>query len=101
MRKQIAENCQPRQANQARMGNHSRPSNKMIDDVLSHLANKKGGLTVLNDAVKEARSNWARHAAKALWEKSGGAALAISPRILETSRGSATCPCCDHRKIPV
>lgn len=69
MRKQIAENCQPRQAKQARMGNHSQPSNKMIDDVLSHLANKKGGLTVLNDAVKEARSNWARHAAKALWEK--------------------------------
>jgi hypothetical protein len=69
MRKQIAENCQPRQAKQARMGNHSRPSNKMIDDVLNYLANKKGGLTALNDAVKEARSNWARHAAKALWEK--------------------------------
>jgi hypothetical protein len=69
MRKQIAENCQPRQANQARMGNHSRPSNKMIDDVLNYLANRRGGLTQLNDAVKEARSNWARHAAKALWEK--------------------------------
>jgi hypothetical protein len=69
MRKQIAENCQPRQSLQARMGNRSHPSNKMIDDVLSYLANKRGGLTVLNDAVKEARSNWARHAAKALWEK--------------------------------
>jgi hypothetical protein len=27
---------------------------------------------VLNDAVKEARSKWARHAAKALWEKKRG-----------------------------
>jgi hypothetical protein len=69
MRKQIAENCQPRQGNQARMGNRSHLCSKTIDDVLNYLANKKGGLTVLNDAVKEARSNWARHAAKALWEK--------------------------------
>jgi hypothetical protein len=69
MSKQIAEHCQPRQGNQARMGNRSHPSNKMIDDVLSYLANKKGGLTVLNNAVKDARSNMARHGAKALWDK--------------------------------
>src|ERR1019366_3164493 len=69
MKKQIAENCQPRQATQARMGNSANLSNKIIDGVLDYLANKKGGLTQLNDAVKEARSNWARHAAKALWEK--------------------------------
>jgi hypothetical protein len=69
MRKQIAANCKPRQGNQARMGNRSHLSNKMIDDVLNYLANKKGGLTVLNNAVKEARSNMARHGAKALWEK--------------------------------
>jgi hypothetical protein len=65
----IAENFNPRQAYQARPNNHSRLSNKTIDDVLSYLANKKGGLAALNEAVKEARSNWARHAAKALWEK--------------------------------
>jgi hypothetical protein len=69
MRGQIAEHCQPRQGNQARMGNRSHPSNKMIDDALNYLANKKGGLTVLNNAVKEARSNMARAGAKALWEK--------------------------------
>jgi hypothetical protein len=65
MQKQIAENCLPRQPRQARMHNHSRPSQKLIDGVLSYLASKKGGLAKLNDAVKEARSNWARHAAKA------------------------------------
>jgi hypothetical protein len=72
MRKQIAENCQPRQSNQARMGNRSHLSNKTIDDVLSYLANKRGGLTQLNAAVSAARSNWARHAAKALWERKRG-----------------------------
>jgi hypothetical protein len=66
----IAENYNPRQANQARPFNHSHPSNKMIDVVLQYLANnKQGGLARLNDAVKEARSNWARNAAKASWEK--------------------------------
>ena len=69
MQARIAENFLPRQATQARMNNHSHPSNKMVDGVLSYLASTKGGLTQLNDAVKEARSNWARHAAKALWEK--------------------------------
>jgi hypothetical protein len=69
MRKQIAEHCQPRQGNQARMGNRSHPSNKIIDDVLNYLANKRGGMAVLNAAAKQARSNWARHAACALWEK--------------------------------
>jgi hypothetical protein len=59
----ISENYHPRQANQARPFNHSHLSNKMIDGVLSYLANNKpGGLARLNDAVKEARSNWARHA---------------------------------------
>jgi hypothetical protein len=106
MRKQIAENCQPRQAKQGRMGNHSRPSNKMIDDVLNYLANKKGGLTVLNDAVKEARSNWARHAAKALWEKRRACGTGDFAAYLENvsrlsapalrppeERGSAPSPC--------
>jgi hypothetical protein len=73
MRKQIAEHCQPRQGNQARMGNRSHPSNKVIDDVLNYLANKRGGMAVLNAAAKQARSNWARHAAKALWDGKRGA----------------------------
>jgi hypothetical protein len=69
MQAKIAENFNPRQANQARPGNRSHLSNALIDEVLGYLANKTGGLTRLNEAVKEARSNWARHAAKALWEK--------------------------------
>jgi hypothetical protein len=69
MKARIAENFLPRQATQARMGNRSHLSNKIIDEVLSHLANKKGGLCQLRAAVKEARSNMARHGAKALWEK--------------------------------
>jgi hypothetical protein len=69
MRKQISENCQPRQAKQVRMGNRSHMSSKIIDEVLTYLANKRGGMAVINAAAKQARSNWARHAAKALWEK--------------------------------
>jgi hypothetical protein len=69
MQARIAEHCLPRQANQARPNNRSHMSNKMIGDVLSYLANRKGGLTQLRAAVKEARSNMARHGAKALWEK--------------------------------
>jgi hypothetical protein len=65
MQKQIAENCIPRQALQVRMRNHSRPSRKMIDEILSYLASKKGGIARLNEAMNEARSHWARHAAKA------------------------------------
>jgi hypothetical protein len=54
MRKQIAEHCQPRQGNQARMGNHAHPSQKVIDGVVSHLVNRDGGLAILNKAVIEA-----------------------------------------------
>jgi hypothetical protein len=54
MRKQIAEHCQPRQGNQARMGNHAHPSQKVIDSVVSHLVNRDGGLAILNKAVIEA-----------------------------------------------
>jgi hypothetical protein len=68
MRKQIAENCQPRQAKQARMGNSANLSNKIIDGVLDYLANnKKDGLVRLNKATKQARSTLARHAANARW----------------------------------
>jgi hypothetical protein len=79
MQKQIAENCQPRQANQARMNNHSHPSQKLIDDVLSHLESKRGGLAQLRDAVKKAKSNWARRAANALHAKTDQRFGNISP----------------------
>jgi hypothetical protein len=70
MLERIGKNYDPRQANQVRLNNHSHLSQKIIDDVLGHLTNnKKGGLTVLNNAVKEARSNWARRAGKASWGK--------------------------------
>jgi len=69
MLERVAQKYEPRQAQQARPNNRSHLSNKMIDEVLSYLANRKGGLTVLNDAVKQARSNRARRAAKAFWEK--------------------------------
>jgi hypothetical protein len=71
MQKQMAENCQPRQANQARMNNrnHLRPSQQLIDRVLTHLANTNGGLALLNGAAKQARSNWARHAHKVRYGK--------------------------------
>jgi hypothetical protein len=61
----IAENYNPRQANQARPNNnnHLRPSEQLIDRVLTHPANNtNGGLALLNGAAKKARSNWARHA---------------------------------------
>jgi hypothetical protein len=68
----ISENYYPRQANQARMNNenHRRPSQNLIDRVLTHLANNTpGGLTLLNGAAKQARSNWARHAHKVRYGK--------------------------------
>jgi hypothetical protein len=79
MKARIEQNFLPRQGNQARMGNRSNLSTKTIDDVLSYLANKKGGLTTLNLAVKRARSNLSRQAGKE------SAALPIS---LRTRRAS-------------
>jgi hypothetical protein len=70
MQERIAENYNPRQANQARMNNSANLSNKAIDGVLSYLATtKKGGLARLNKAVKEARSNVARRASNAGWAR--------------------------------
>jgi hypothetical protein len=60
MLKRIAENYNPRQANQARLGNSANLSNKFIDSALDYLVNKKGGLARLNKAVKQARANHAR-----------------------------------------
>jgi hypothetical protein len=55
MRSRIAENYLPRQAHQVRPRNNSRMSNKLIDDVLDRLANRKNGLKRLNRAVKQAQ----------------------------------------------
>jgi hypothetical protein len=69
MSQRIAENYNPRQANQARPLNDSRRS-KNVAAVLSYLANNKpGGLTLLNKAVKEAHSNWGRRAQRARCRK--------------------------------
>ncbi len=78
MQKQIAENCQPRQAYQARMNNHSRISQKLVDEVLNHLASKRGGMAQLRSAVKKARSNWARYAAKVKADRCFGS---VSPML--------------------
>jgi hypothetical protein len=56
MLERIAENYLPRQSHQARPNNHSRLSNKIIAEVLDCLANRRGGLAMLNEAVKQARS---------------------------------------------
>ena len=66
MKTRIAENYNPRQANQARTNNrnHTRPSEELIECVLKYLANNThGGLTRLNRAAKQARINWSRQAA--------------------------------------
>jgi hypothetical protein len=65
MQKQIAENCIPRQEKQARPHNQANLDQRTVDRVLIYLTTKKGGIARLHDAVKDARSNWARHAAKA------------------------------------
>ncbi|WP_426433688.1 hypothetical protein [Bradyrhizobium genosp. P] len=64
MSERIAENYNPRQPKQARPNNRNyAPSASLIDRVLQHLSNNTpGGLKLLNDAAKTARSNWARHA---------------------------------------
>jgi len=94
---------EPRQAHQARPNNRSHLSNKIIDEVLGYLANRKGGLTVLNDAVKQARSNLARRAAKAFWEKKRASEFSTYPENVSrigstpslgfrTSRPGSHCP---------
>jgi hypothetical protein len=90
MRQRIAENFLPRQGTQARMGNRSHLSGKMIDEVLSHLASKKGGMTRLNAAVKQAYSNRAQRAAATRKLKRSAGELAVPENV---SRISAPTPC--------
>jgi hypothetical protein len=86
MLERVARNYSPRQANQARMGNRSHLSNQLIDEVLNYLANKKGGLTVLQAAVKKARSNSARRAANILWQKKRECISTSAENVLRISR---------------
>jgi hypothetical protein len=87
MQARIAENFLPRQASQARPG-YRCFSNKMIDGVLNHLANRKGGMARLNAAVKQARSNSARRA----WERRRSTGdLAVPENVSRIS--SAPNPC--------
>jgi hypothetical protein len=79
MLQRVARNYSPRQANQVRMGNRSHLSNKLIAEVLNYLANKKGGLTELQAAVKNARSNSARNAASVRWRKRRECAFSSYP----------------------
>jgi hypothetical protein len=71
MKNQMAENCQPRQANQARKSNrnHARPSEVLIQRVLNYLCNTRGGLARLNNAVNKARDNGILHASNVRWGK--------------------------------
>jgi hypothetical protein len=71
MQNQMAENCQPRQANQARKSNrnHARPSEVLIQRVLNYLCNTRGGLARLNNAVNKARVNGILHASNVRWGK--------------------------------
>jgi hypothetical protein len=89
MQKQIAENCRPRQAHQARPNNQANIDQRTVDRVLIYLTTKKGGLARLRAAVKGARSNWARHAVKARHAKGrqhfGNISLIGAARILPPS----------------
>ena len=95
MQARIAENFNPRQAKQARPGNRSNLSNALIDEVLKHLANKRGGMARLNSALKAARSNWARHAAKARHAK----AKQHSENILQISTIRTLPPPCERAAL--
>jgi hypothetical protein len=69
MKTRIAQNFNPRQAQQVRPHNDANMSNDAIDRVLNYLVNKRGGLIRLNAAVRRARSNCARRAAIAQWKQ--------------------------------
>ena len=69
MQKQIAENCQPRQANQARMSNHASPvSTHLMGRVFKHFS-RLGVKARFRKMSKRQRSEHARHAATQRWIK--------------------------------
>ncbi len=70
MRKWIAENFNPRQANQARPRNEASPAGRhMMGRVFRHFA-KQGGLARMRKMTKAQRTEHQRNAAMARWKKS-------------------------------
>lgn len=69
MAARVAENFLPMHKHQARPSNYAQPSEKAVDSILNHLANKPGGLRRLTEAVKEARSAAARRGHRTRQEK--------------------------------
>lgn len=69
MTQRIAENYNPRQANQARMGNEASPAGThMMGRVFRHFA-KLGGKARMSKMSKEERSKHAQHASNMRWRK--------------------------------
>lgn len=69
MQKQIAENCVPMQANQARNGNHSSPvSTALLSRCFKHLS-RLGVKARMKKMTKKQRSEHARHAINTRWKK--------------------------------
>jgi hypothetical protein len=60
---------EPRNDRQARMNNRSNLSNKLVDEVLNHLAEQRHGQAVLIGALKKARSNRSRRSAQTAAQK--------------------------------
>jgi hypothetical protein len=69
MQKAIAENCQPRQANQARMSNHASPvSTHMMGRVFKHFS-RMGVKARFKKMSKKERIEHARNAANQRWSR--------------------------------
>jgi hypothetical protein len=69
MRKQMAEKCQPRQANQARAGNHASPvGTALMSRVFKHMS-RLGNEARSRKMTKVERKESARHAANARWSR--------------------------------
>ena len=69
MQKQIAENCQPRQANQARANNYASPmGTHQLSRVFKHLS-RLGAKGRMRKMTKAQRSLSAQHAATVRWTK--------------------------------
>lgn len=68
MQKQMTENCQPRQANQARMSNNASPvGTALMSRVFKHLS-RLGNDARKRKLTKEQRSKSAQHAANSRWK---------------------------------
>lgn len=69
MQKQMAENCQPRQVNQARMSNNASPVGRaLLSRVFKHMS-RLGNEARKKKMTKEERSASAKHAANTRWKR--------------------------------